>query len=244
MAQRRSTGKRLRFEVFNRDHFTCQYCGAQPPAVVLVLDHVLPVAKGGGDTADNLVTACEPCNQGKSDRELGSAPVRPDADLMYLQTQQEIAELKRYQDALEAKERQVASVVEDLQLLWTNLTHLDWHPSEGTLRQMLDANGPSITEEAIRIAAPKADSGYLSRSSYYRYLFSVARNMRGEETPWSERVGNTLRFAFATGYFWCMEEHVNADPDGRDERVTTAYLKADKWLEQYGEEMLDKVRGS
>jgi hypothetical protein len=29
--KRKSTGKRLRFSVFQRDHFTCQYCGAQPP---------------------------------------------------------------------------------------------------------------------------------------------------------------------------------------------------------------------
>src|SRR4051812_15410387 len=63
--RRRSTGKRLRFEVFKRDYFTCRYCGAQPPDVVLVVDHVIPVALGGPSTLDNLITACEPCNQGK-----------------------------------------------------------------------------------------------------------------------------------------------------------------------------------
>ena len=57
--------KRVRMEVFKRDGFTCQYCGATPPSVVLEIDHVLPIAKGGTNEEMNLVTACEPCNSGK-----------------------------------------------------------------------------------------------------------------------------------------------------------------------------------
>ena len=57
--------KRVRMEVFKRDEFTCQYCGATPPNVVLEIDHVLPIAKGGTNDELNLVTACEPCNSGK-----------------------------------------------------------------------------------------------------------------------------------------------------------------------------------
>ena len=63
--------KRRRFEILKRDLFTCQYCGARPPAVVLVVDHIEPLARGGGGAADNLITACEACNQGKSDIPLG-----------------------------------------------------------------------------------------------------------------------------------------------------------------------------
>ena len=70
MVKRKSTGKRLRFSVFQRDQFTCQYCGAQPPDVVLVCDHITPVALGGETTIDNLITSCESCNQGKADRSL------------------------------------------------------------------------------------------------------------------------------------------------------------------------------
>lgn len=43
--KRQSTGKRLRFPVFKREFFTCQYCGAQPPDVVLVCDHIEPAAR-------------------------------------------------------------------------------------------------------------------------------------------------------------------------------------------------------
>lgn len=59
-----------RFAVLERDGFTCQYCGARPPAVVIEVDHVHPVSKGGTDDQDNLVTACYECNHGKRDQEL------------------------------------------------------------------------------------------------------------------------------------------------------------------------------
>lgn len=57
----------LRFAILERDDFTCQYCGATAPSVPLEVDHRIPVAAGGTDDWDNLVTACWPCNRGKGD---------------------------------------------------------------------------------------------------------------------------------------------------------------------------------
>ncbi len=74
ITKRKSISKKVRFEVFKRDGFTCQYCGAHPPAVILHLDHIHPVAQGGGNEDGNLVTSCESCNQGKSDRSLSDIP--------------------------------------------------------------------------------------------------------------------------------------------------------------------------
>ncbi len=54
-----------RREVLKRDNHSCQYCGSNKR---LTLDHVIPVSKGGGHKWDNVVTACEPCNQRKRDR--------------------------------------------------------------------------------------------------------------------------------------------------------------------------------
>lgn len=51
-----------------RDAFRCQYCGRSAPDVVLEVDHIKPIAKGGIDTLDNLITACEECNLGKGAR--------------------------------------------------------------------------------------------------------------------------------------------------------------------------------
>jgi 5-methylcytosine-specific restriction endonuclease McrA len=60
---------KLRFEVFKRDNFTCQYCGrnVKDDKIKIHCDHVLPKNKGGKNTYKNLVTACEECNLGKSD---------------------------------------------------------------------------------------------------------------------------------------------------------------------------------
>lgn len=72
--KRKAISKKTRFEVFKRDGFTCQYCGSHPPAVILHVDHIDPVANGGSNDQDNLVTSCESCNQGKSDRLLSDIP--------------------------------------------------------------------------------------------------------------------------------------------------------------------------
>ncbi len=49
--------------IFRRDNYTCQYCGAQN--VPLTIDHVVPKVRGGSDSWTNLVTACVECNNRK-----------------------------------------------------------------------------------------------------------------------------------------------------------------------------------
>lgn len=70
MADRKPISKKMRFEVFKRDGFTCQYCGKMSPDVVLEVDHIKPVANGGKNDILNLVTACLSCNRGKGATEL------------------------------------------------------------------------------------------------------------------------------------------------------------------------------
>lgn len=67
---RGTLSKKVRFSVFKRDSFACRYCGATAPNIQLHIDHVVPVADGGGDDFDNLVTACAACNFGKGARNL------------------------------------------------------------------------------------------------------------------------------------------------------------------------------
>lgn len=75
MTKRKSLSKKIRFEVFKRDKFTCQYCGKSAPDVVLEIDHIKPVSKGGDNDIMNLVTSCKDCNRGKSNRELSDDSV-------------------------------------------------------------------------------------------------------------------------------------------------------------------------
>ena len=73
-----------RRNVYRRDGFTCQYCGARPGVGDLTIDHVVPRSRGGGSTWENCVTACRPCNTRKAnhlaheiDLFLGRTPVAP-----------------------------------------------------------------------------------------------------------------------------------------------------------------------
>lgn len=51
--------------VFERDGYTCQYCGQS--GGILECDHIEPVAAGGSHEPENLATACFKCNRAKRD---------------------------------------------------------------------------------------------------------------------------------------------------------------------------------
>ncbi len=60
---------RLRQNVFMRDNYTCQICGATvKDGVTLHADHIIPESKGGKTTIDNLQCLCQRCNQEKHAR--------------------------------------------------------------------------------------------------------------------------------------------------------------------------------
>lgn len=69
---RKGISKKLRFEVFKRDSFTCQYCGRMAPDVILEIDHINPVKEGGTNDIMNLITSCFDCNRGKGKRKLSA----------------------------------------------------------------------------------------------------------------------------------------------------------------------------
>ena len=111
---RSSISKSLRFEVFKRDSFTCQYCGRKAPDVLLEVDHVEPVSQGGTNDLLNLVSACRDCNAGKSDRRLSDSS-RLDAQRRQLEDLQERREqidlMFQWQKELAALDEDVTSRV-------------------------------------------------------------------------------------------------------------------------------------
>ena len=66
--KRKSISQKIRFEIFKRDSFTCQYCGEEAPKVILNIDHINPVKNGGDNNITNLITSCFDCNSGKRAR--------------------------------------------------------------------------------------------------------------------------------------------------------------------------------
>lgn len=58
--------KASKHRVHVRDNWVCAYCGNYGDTI----DHIIPQAKGGQDTWENMITACGPCNTKKGDRTL------------------------------------------------------------------------------------------------------------------------------------------------------------------------------
>jgi 5-methylcytosine-specific restriction endonuclease McrA len=56
---------RERIFILNRDKRTCQMCGRKAPEVILEIDHIIPVSKGGSNHPTNLQVLCFDCNRGK-----------------------------------------------------------------------------------------------------------------------------------------------------------------------------------
>lgn len=66
---RKTIRGKVRLEVFERDNYQCQVCGATiGDGVKLHIDHIVPVSKGGTDDIDNLQVLCDKCNLSKSNR--------------------------------------------------------------------------------------------------------------------------------------------------------------------------------
>lgn len=70
--------------VYTRDNFCCQYCGAKLPQTKLNYDHVIPRSQGGQTVWDNIVASCYTCNGKKANKTpdeanmpLLSVPTRP-----------------------------------------------------------------------------------------------------------------------------------------------------------------------
>ena len=178
--KRKAISKGLRFDIFRRDEFTCQYCGSQPPDVVLEIDHIMPVKEGGDNHPLNLVTACEACNRGKAAKVLSKHLPRPDADLAFLEMQQELAELRRYQKAKRATDALRDEIVALLQESWFATTALGWCPSESAILKMLVTFEPHDIESALSNVAVKVAGGYLNRRGWERYTWAILRNKAKE----------------------------------------------------------------
>jgi hypothetical protein len=128
---RKPLGKKLRFEVFKRDRFVCRYCGQTPPEVVLEIDHIIPLAAGGTNEVDNLVTACFPCNRGKGANGLGKVVPVLD-ELAVREGLQEIAErrmlLEQQKAGVEARREAQGYAFDTVVEWWEDATNCPGRP--------------------------------------------------------------------------------------------------------------------
>jgi hypothetical protein len=181
MADRKGIKKSVRFEVFKRDSFTCQYCGRSAPNVILHVDHIMPVAKGGEDDITNLVTSCVDCNLGKSDRELTD-------DAAIQKRKKQLDELQERRDQLEMMmewQRGLVDlegeVVNQAAFFWADLVrpYSLTEPGLAELRKTIKKHGLSETLESMRASAAQYlkqdDEGKYTQESVMKAWEYVAR---------------------------------------------------------------------
>lgn len=174
----------LRFEIFKRDGFTCQYCGGRSPEVVLEVDHIVPVAGGGSNDPENLITACYMCNRGKSDKPLSESMIGQDlhdTTVFLLERETQLREYNVVMDAIRAREESdLAELVSHwdrggLNPYWLDKsmlrTFLQTLPRADILRAMDIAIGRRPTREGMHVG-----------ESTWRYLVGILKNFRSART--------------------------------------------------------------
>lgn len=115
MTKRKSISKKDRFNVFKRDLFTCQYCGNTPPSVILEVDHITPVSKGGDNDIDNLITSCFDCNRGKGAEELNVLPESiSNKSERLLEKELQLKELGKLKTSIKKRKTRQAKKVSDI----------------------------------------------------------------------------------------------------------------------------------
>lgn len=66
--ERGKVSNKMRFSIYARDGYRCRKCGVSQRYATLEIDHIIPIAKGGKSTYDNLQTLCHKCNVEKGDK--------------------------------------------------------------------------------------------------------------------------------------------------------------------------------
>lgn len=167
---RKSLKPVTRFEVFKRDGFACQYCGQKPPAVVLHVDHIVAVARGGDNSIDNLLTACSTCNHGKAARPLDVMPDSLEARAEAMKEKRD--QLRAYERMLKAERRRIDSSVEKVRLAFSSGMLGDVNISDPSRKSVVHFLS-KLPESEVIDAAALAVSKKRSPQETFRYFCGI-----------------------------------------------------------------------
>ena len=162
---RKPLSKTVRFEVFKRDKFTCQYCGSSAPDVILEVDHIKPVSKGGTDDLLNLITSCRNCNHGKRDKAL--------SDSSTVQVQ------KRQLDDMQNRREQL-----EMMLRWRESLEDTLDCEVEAIDKIYDRETPWVLSEAGKRDIRKLIRRFGFDEVYEAVIISLDRYFTGSERSW------------------------------------------------------------
>jgi hypothetical protein len=175
---------RIRFEVFKRDTFICQYCGRTPPEVVLEIDHVIPKSADGPDSIDNYVTACFECNRGKGKYTLQS--LSPSLQERFSLMKERQAQLKAYNRFLERQEvaqsQAITAIISTFETSFPQSTVTDIF-RDATIRRFVALLPVAKVKEAMTLAC---STKHNNEGDALRYFCGICWNWikRPETRNW------------------------------------------------------------
>ncbi len=165
--KRKSLGKKIRFEVFKRDGFCCQYCGSTPPKVILEVDHIVPVKDGGDNDEDNLTTSCFDCNRGKGANSLSSIPQLLSDKAKAVQEAE--AQLRAYHEILSAKKQRIEDEAFQVAEIFEPGCSVDGYSIRRltSIKGFIDRLHVFSVEEAAEIAVGRFSRGSTAAFKYF-----------------------------------------------------------------------------
>ncbi|MGA2774931.1 MAG: HNH endonuclease signature motif containing protein [Candidatus Omnitrophota bacterium] len=178
--------KKLRFEVFKRDNFTCKYCGRIPPVAILEVDHIIPVCEGGKEDMSNYVTSCFDCNKGKGKVLLSKIGSKIDYSEENAKLEEGRLQLEEYRKFLKQVTKSLEKQVEEVNSYWNLKDNYKFSLSESgkvSIRKFLKFLPPEKIKEAIEIACnkfPKITKENVEKR--FSYMCGILHNWKAELT--------------------------------------------------------------
>lgn len=173
---RKPIGKTLRFKILSKYQFTCIYCGNTPPSVLLEVDHIIPVSKGGKNNEENLVCSCFDCNRGKSDKTIESSPSQIIDNL-------QLEKIKQYQEYIKyikLKDKVINQSIEMVCEIYSQF-NVGYEPNDKyrlNIRDFIEKIGLDQTMDAMRICCMRAEGSmkYFCGICWNKYNSLINKN--------------------------------------------------------------------
>lgn len=170
----------IRFKIFERDNFTCQYCGQKPPQVILHLDHIYPKSKGGSNDEMNLITSCQDCNLGKKDKIIKNIKTKSQIKKSLEDVKESEKQLNEYYKFLRKKERKYNKIVDNIADYWSEIWNNHYslnHRGRSSIKTFLGFLEPEEIKESMDIARCKIDN----IEECYKYFCGIVYTKRKQK---------------------------------------------------------------
>lgn len=201
--------KKLRFSIFKRDNFTCQYCGKAPPNAILEVDHVVSRKDGGGDEEINLITACFTCNRGKGKRSVGVDKLRKGGLKKEIEIlKEEKDQLVAYYDFLKQRNKYEKQKLNVFQAAWKEASGDSNSLTESGLKSIIRLTENYRAEDIFRAIKITWDKKWGdNHNDQFKYMCGVLKNLKLERDSPEEadrlKKAHSVKYkiSHACGYF-------------------------------------------